>query len=175
VATGHSNRIKIETTCNEADFRPPNLIINYSNEDHWASCVDTTFSQYIQVRIVGIALDITRYSYENLGKEFYSINWDFLGSSDGKKWDVIDTHKDDYILGENPITVLPVKRGKYSFFRIKQTGINYYINTDTSYPARNILYVRNLDLFGTIWPGICSHHIKTTYLQWYISITSLFL
>ena len=169
VSGGQSSKIRLEVSCNESSSRPPSLIITYPNTDHWASCRDSSFSQYIQVELIGMTFNIESYSYENLGADAYNINWDFLGSADGKGWTTLDSRKNDYILKENKVTVLPAKRGRYRFFRIKQTGINYYFNTNTDDTRRYILYVRNLDLFGSIGhDSTCNTRTKT--FLWYNSL-----
>ena len=147
-----SARILVTTNGNESVERPPSLIITYPNTDHWASLVNYDFGQYIQVELLHMKFKITNFSYENLRPDLcYSMNWQFLGSLNGEDWDILDEHIEDDILGTGSKIIFPVINGFYSFFRILHTGFNYYSGQPTSHPPSTILYVRNIDLFGTFY------------------------
>ena len=47
---------------------------------------------------------------------FFNLFWDFLGFEDDKAQTSLDTRKNDYILRENQIIILPVMRERYRFY-----------------------------------------------------------
>lgn len=164
VKSGQSKLITVTTFCDEnANNRPPRLIINYSNNDHWASCLDSTFTAYIQIELKGLAINIHNYSYETLNpSRWRSRNWEFIGSNNGRDWKMIDEHENDDILKDNQITLLPAIHGSYRFFRLRQTGHSYYDGVPTTEKITTKLYVRNIDLFGYVYTlRACSIRVNT--------------
>ena len=169
VSNGKNHLIHVTTNGNEKPSRPPSLIITYPNSDHWASLRNFGFGQFIQVELKHMMIDITHYSFENMGAIAYSMNWQFLGSKNGHDWEVLDEHINDSVLGQQLISVFPTESGKFSFFRILHTGLNYYSDCPDTNAVRTILYVRNLDLFGSILDNnTCGQSSNLFYLILYI-------
>ena len=88
VFSANSKEIEVTTNGDEdSTVRPPSLVIDYQNNDHWASPKNQNFSQYIQIHLVKKRIFATSYSYENLiispERKVYNENWQFLGSNDG--------------------------------------------------------------------------------------------
>ena len=107
VKSGKSNEIQITTNGDETTSRPPSLIITYPNTDHWASQRNDSFGQYIQVHLTKTKIFLSSYSYENIcpiiskcSDIVYNKNWQFLCSTNGEDWDIVDEYVNDSILGQ---------------------------------------------------------------------------
>ena len=67
VFSAHSKEIEVTTNGDEnSTKRPPSLVIDYQNNDHWASLINQSFGQYIQIHLVKKRIFATSYSYENI-------------------------------------------------------------------------------------------------------------
>ena len=151
VGQGKGNEIDVTVSCNETKNRPPRLIITYPNTDHWASCTTFDFNQHIQVKLK-YDVFIKGYSFEkhNGWPGVYMMNWEFLGSINGKKWDVLDKHVNDSSFSRVDVLRPKTKKGIYRYFRVLNKGLNHYNNYAPSYLQRTYLYIRYLDLYGFI-------------------------
>jgi hypothetical protein len=74
-------------------------------------------------------------------------NWDFQGSTDGLRWEVLVSHRHDQAL-QGPFALahweVPEAQQKaYRFFRVIQTGHNA--------SSRNFLVLANIEIYGTIF------------------------
>ena len=160
VQSGKQHLIDVTTSSDENPIsRPPSLIIQYTNWDHWASGADSNYNQFIQIHVKSRRIFLTAYSYENRFSDssqytyVFNKNWKFLCSNDGNTWEEQDVHVNDSILGKENAPVFQInKPGFFSFFRIQNTGPNHYekggeLHPITS-PESTILYVKNVDLFG---------------------------
>ena len=70
--------------------------------------------------------------------------WDFKGSIDGKKWDILDSHTNSNVLNGQGLSInFPCKRGLYRYFLIEQTQKGYTETYGFS--------VRQFEIFGTVY------------------------
>ena len=149
VSTNRSSEIKITSTANEADDHPPSLIITNPITDRWASKSSTNFGQYVQIELLSSPLFLTHYSYFSVPWEgVYNMNWNFSVSKDGINWIVVDSHVDDDVLKSNKEEKFKInKPDYYRYFRLTNTGKNYYETVSDGDQTRTILYVAQIDLY----------------------------
>ena len=149
VSSNRSSEIKITSTANEANDHPPSLIITNPITTRWASKRNSNFGQYVQIELLSNPLFLTHYSYLSFMRAgIYNMNWNFSVSKDGINWVVVDSHVDDDVLKSNKEEKFKInKPDYYRYFRLTNTGKNYYETVSDGDQTRTILYVAQIDLY----------------------------
>ena len=148
------------SSTNAAGWKSDALIIPTRNStqmsDNWAS--DNEPNSWFIVHFHRHLISITHYSMRtqsNHGCE-HPKSWKIEGSLDGENWNLID-EKNEYteLSGANILrTFRATNRGRYSYFRVNQTGINS--------SGSNYFDLGKIEFFGTLvdlqsFPLICTN------------------
>ena len=174
VSTKQTDKIKITSSASESSSTPPSLIIRNPITNRWASTRTYSFGQWIQIELLTEKpFYLTAYSYLSHHMSiYYNLNWNFSVSNNGSKWIVVDSHVNDYVLKsfkEEKFTI--DKPGYYRFFRLTNTGLNYYNGETTD--AQTILYVAQIDLY-TNRRFCCSKEINKYQIMIFICVLFMF-
>ena len=152
VGSGRGSEIEVNSSCDEdRAWREPRLIVTYPNKDHWSSCGDWNFNQSIQVKL-NHSFFIKGYSFEKRGSSpgVYMMSWEFQGSNNGENWVTLDKHTNDRSFSTTDVLRPKTKKGLFRYFRVLNKGKNNYDGLAENHLSRTILYIRYLDLYGTI-------------------------
>ena len=124
--------VKTSSTYYGSGWREEALIIptrnSTTNSDNWASNDEekSNFTVYFHKHVIGI----TKYSLRSQSghENDHPKSWVVEGSFDGLKWHLIDEENDrTELVGKGNLKTFEAKyKGKYSYFRFTQTGLNSY-------------------------------------------------
>ena len=148
VLTNQKDEIILSSSQRFSDEYLLDFIITNPINYEFATIRNSNFGQYVQIELKNKPFYLYEYSYKSHHLPiYYNMNWNFSVSKDNDEWIVVDSHTNDDVLKSFKEEKFKIsKPGYYKFFRLTNTGYNYY-NDELTTESRTILYVAHLDLF----------------------------
>ena len=146
-------------------------VIDGDPNTKYSSLKDTNYYQYLQIHFKNSPIYVTAYSMLYAFPTLYNcypFHWKVLVSNDGNNFEVLDSQNNNRILEDNKqhiFQISPNKQGKYSYFRIINTGGHPIKGCDGHF------YLNEFELFGTI----SSYNGKIVSCQIRTKITHFFI
>ena len=144
--------VKVKTSSVQSDRKPINIVLQ-NNEASFITETSKNIKQNIIIELKHSILSTTSYTIRTASHhpdEYPHLrSWQFFGSIDKQKWELLDEHNDSQILNGQLLSInlncsLNYKH-LYRFYKIQQTGVGF-----TGVYGFGINY---FDLFGTLYPS----------------------